>query len=93
MAEYQNIFTQVQVTSPAYPGLPLPRGDWKREGKGWFFYLMGKIVFGRFHRTSLAGSDNDLIVVFHLHRSQIGGCFDQTGHISTHFFNSVRTGI
>ena len=43
MAEYQNIFTQVQVTSPAYPGLPLPRGDWNREGKGWFFYLMGKI--------------------------------------------------
>jgi photosynthetic reaction center M subunit len=28
--EYQNIFTQVQVTAPAYMGTPLPPGIWRR---------------------------------------------------------------
>ena len=27
MAEYQNIFTRVQVRSPLYAGVPLERGD------------------------------------------------------------------
>ena len=28
MAEYQNIFTRVQVRGPTYAGVPLPRGSW-----------------------------------------------------------------
>lgn len=44
MAEYQNIFTQVQVRGPVFPGVPLPRGDWKRDGKGTFSFLAG--IFG-----------------------------------------------
>jgi photosynthetic reaction center M subunit len=43
MAEYQNIFTQVQVRSAIYPGLPLPPGSWVRLGKGGFSYWFGKI--------------------------------------------------
>ena len=35
MAEYQNIFTQVQLKGPAYAGVPLePSGVWLRLGKG-----------------------------------------------------------
>ncbi len=33
MAEYQNIFTRVQVRAPAYAGVPLPRGSWARAGQ------------------------------------------------------------
>ncbi len=43
MAEYQNIFTRVQVRSPVYPGVPLPRGSWGRLGKPNFSYLLGII--------------------------------------------------
>ncbi len=44
MAEYQNIFTQVQVRAPLYPGVPL-LGYSKRErvGKPYFSYLAGRI--------------------------------------------------
>ena len=43
MAEYQNIFTQVQVRSAIYPGIPLQPGSWVRLGKGRFSYWFGKI--------------------------------------------------
>jgi len=43
MAEYQNIFTQVQVRGPAYAGIALPRGSGERVGKGGFSYLFGMI--------------------------------------------------
>ena len=43
MAEYQNIFTQVQVRGPADMGVPLPRADWKRDGNPRFSYLLGLI--------------------------------------------------
>ena len=43
MAEYQNIFTQVQVRSPIYPGIPLQPGVWTRIGKGGFNYWFGKL--------------------------------------------------
>jgi len=43
MAEYQNIFTTVQVRSPAYAGVPLGNSVWSRQGKGFFSYWMGKI--------------------------------------------------
>ncbi len=43
MAEYQNIFTAVQVRSPAYAGPPIERGTWTRQGKPFFSYLFGKI--------------------------------------------------
>jgi photosynthetic reaction center M subunit len=43
MAEYQNIFTQVQVRSPAYPGIPLEGGHWARQGRPFFNYWAGKI--------------------------------------------------
>ena len=32
MAEYQNIFTQVQVRGPAYAGVPVATGSWNRLG-------------------------------------------------------------
>jgi photosynthetic reaction center M subunit len=43
MPEYQNIFTAVQVRSPAYPGVPLDTGQRDRVGKGGFSYWFGKI--------------------------------------------------
>ncbi|MGQ0700944.1 MAG: photosynthetic reaction center subunit M [Panacagrimonas sp.] len=45
MAEYQNIFTRLQVNAPAYPGVPLIPGtsDGMREVKPFFAYWMGKI--------------------------------------------------
>jgi photosynthetic reaction center M subunit len=43
MAEYQNIFTRVQVRAPAYAGVPAPDGSFTRQGKPFFAYLMGKI--------------------------------------------------
>ncbi len=39
---YQNIFTQVQVRAPADMGIPLPKGDWLRDGRPGPSYLMGK---------------------------------------------------
>ena len=43
MAEYQNIFTRVQVRGPAHHGVPVPYGPWAREGKPFFAYLLGQI--------------------------------------------------
>ena len=43
MADYQNLFTRVQVRSPAYAGVPLPTGTWVRNGKPAFNYWLGKI--------------------------------------------------
>ena len=43
MAEYQNLFTQVQLRGPAYAGVPLERGPWTRQGAGRFSYFLGKI--------------------------------------------------
>ncbi|NWG24367.1 MAG: photosynthetic reaction center subunit M [Pseudorhodoplanes sp.] len=42
MAEYQNIFTTVQVRSALYPGVPVVGGPWVRTGGG-FSYWLGKI--------------------------------------------------
>jgi photosynthetic reaction center M subunit len=42
MAEYQNIFTQVQVRGPAEYGVPLPAEDEPRTGKPGFQYWIGK---------------------------------------------------
>ena len=39
---YQNIFTQVQVRGPAEMGVPLPKEDAPRTGKGFFNYWAGK---------------------------------------------------
>ena len=45
MAEYQNLFTQVQVQAPAYPGVPLERDRDTRERvtTPWHSSLMGWI--------------------------------------------------
>ncbi|MFN3867441.1 MAG: photosynthetic reaction center subunit M [Hyphomicrobiaceae bacterium] len=43
MAQYQNIFTQVQVRSHPEMGVPLPVGDERRSGEPFFSYWMGKI--------------------------------------------------
>ena len=43
MAEYQNIFTRVQVRGPAYPGIPLGRGNALRSGRGTFSHLLGTL--------------------------------------------------
>jgi len=40
---YQNIFTQVQVRAAAEMGVPLPEGDWARDGNPGASHLMGKI--------------------------------------------------
>src|SRR5471032_284493 len=43
MAEYQNIFTRVQVVAPAYAGVPLERGNNEREGPPLHVHLLGRI--------------------------------------------------
>jgi photosynthetic reaction center M subunit len=44
MAEYQNIFTRVQVRAPAYAGVPSEgSGVWRRSGKPFFAYWAGII--------------------------------------------------
>lgn len=43
MAEYQNIFTQIQVHGPAYPGVPMEPGHWERQGKPFILYWAGKL--------------------------------------------------
>jgi photosynthetic reaction center M subunit len=43
MAEYQNIFTQVQVKGPAHLGVPLYRDQYGRTGKPFHLYLLGII--------------------------------------------------
>ena len=43
MADYQNIFTRVQVRGPGEPGLALPAGDMPRVGGMAFSDLLGRI--------------------------------------------------
>jgi len=43
MREYQNIFTAIQVQGEPEMGIPLPRGDDPRIGKGFLNYWAGKI--------------------------------------------------
>lgn len=43
MAEYQNLFTSVQVIAPSYPGVPLGRDEYQREGKGLHWHWLGRI--------------------------------------------------
>jgi photosynthetic reaction center M subunit len=43
MAEYQNLFAQVQVHSTVDYGVELPRGSLPRVGKGGFSHLLGAI--------------------------------------------------
>ncbi|MBP6850754.1 MAG: photosynthetic reaction center subunit M [Rhodoferax sp.] len=42
-AEYQNLFTRVQVHGPSYPGVPLERGNKEREGPPVHIHLLGII--------------------------------------------------
>jgi photosynthetic reaction center M subunit len=42
-SEYQNLFTRVQVHAPAYPGVPLARGNNEREGPPIHLHWLGKI--------------------------------------------------
>jgi photosynthetic reaction center M subunit len=42
MAEYQNIFTRVQIESPMYPGVPLPSGSVFARKGGGFNHLFGR---------------------------------------------------
>ncbi len=43
MAQYQNIFTAIQVRGPIHSGMPLPPGSWTRSGKPTFNHWLGKI--------------------------------------------------
>ncbi|MGC9268678.1 photosynthetic reaction center subunit M [Acidiphilium sp.] len=43
MAEYQNIFTRVQIRGPLHHGVTAPDGIWGRQGKPFFSYFMGQI--------------------------------------------------
>ena len=45
MAQYQNFFTQVQVRSTVYPGIPLQPGTWVRTGEGKFNYWLGTVSY------------------------------------------------
>jgi photosynthetic reaction center M subunit len=42
MAQYQNIFTQLQVRSPVELGIELPQGDSQRQGEPYFNHLFGR---------------------------------------------------
>ena len=42
MAEYQNIFTRVQVLAPSYPGVPLPPGNEPRVGPPLHVHFLGR---------------------------------------------------
>ena len=42
MAEYQNIFTRVQVHAPSYPGVPLPPGNEPRVGPPLHVHFLGR---------------------------------------------------
>jgi len=41
MAQYQNIFTRIQVVGPAYPGVPLPKDDVPRKYTPTHIHLLG----------------------------------------------------
>lgn len=43
MAEYQNLFTQVQVVAPLHGGVALGRGNAPRSGQPFLFHLLGRI--------------------------------------------------
>ena len=43
MAEYQNIFTRVQVRTAVAHGVPVENGDFERVGKPFFQYWAGRI--------------------------------------------------
>ncbi len=43
MAEYQNIFTQIQVRGPIEMGVPLKDANWGRDGKPFLVYWLGII--------------------------------------------------
>jgi photosynthetic reaction center M subunit len=43
MAEYQNIFTRVQVRATPHMGVAIPAGPWSRGKDTWFSYWLGKI--------------------------------------------------
>ncbi len=43
MAEYQNIFTQVQVRGPTYPGVPVEGENFERSGQPIYVRLFGWI--------------------------------------------------
>ena len=42
MAEYQNIFTRIQVLAEPEPGVPVEHRIWQRVGKGTHNYWLGK---------------------------------------------------
>jgi len=43
MADYQNLFTRVQVRMAPDPGVPVAPGTWTRSGRGRFSHLLGII--------------------------------------------------
>ncbi len=59
MAEYQSIYTRVQIRPPLYDGVPVDEGPFTRQGKPFFSWLAGKLgdaQIGPFYlgRTGLA---------------------------------------
>lgn len=43
MAEYQNLFTRVQVRGPAYAGVAATHSSWTRSGRPRFLHLFGRL--------------------------------------------------
>lgn len=64
MAQYQNLFTQVQVRGHYEPGLPLPYGDSERMGKDTFSYWFGKLGDAQVGPFYLGGTGLASIICF-----------------------------
>jgi len=43
MAEYQNLFTRIQVQAPPQVGVPVQEGEWRRQGSPRLNYWLGKL--------------------------------------------------
>ena len=72
MAEYQNIFTRVQVRAPFEPGVPISGGKFYRVGKERWSYWAGKLgdaQIGPFH----LGATGVLSLIFGLVAFEIIG--------------------
>ena len=67
MAEYQNIFTRVQVRGPIHMGTALPRGSWTRLGKPGFSRSAG-VHRRRPDRANLPGVHRDRLVDLRVYR-------------------------
>ena len=74
MADYQNIFNQVQVRGPAELGIPLPKGSLERDGEGFIGIsrLMGSFGNAQLGPIYLGWSGTASLVCFFIALQIIG---------------------